>query len=178
MTAAEKREQKAAWAEQIADGTVNQTQAETALTLMGIPKGSSEFNSYMKMWSVASTGDINMSLLKQRWKNEGHSAEDFKYAVPYMMNYIVGERQAGRQVSQGDAYDALVAGEEPVEIDVGEAGDERRQVKKNALYNGFGIYNRDESNGMSYAENVDEPFYLSDKEIDDTIGSVPIEEDD
>lgn len=178
MTAAEKRERKAAWAEQIADGTVNQTQAETALTLMGIPKGSSEFNSYMKMWSVASTGDINMSLLKQRWKNEGHSAEDFKYAVPYMMNYIVGERQAGRQVSQGDAYDALVAGEEPVEIDVGEAGDERRQVKKNALYNGFGIYNRDESNGMSYAENVDEPFYLSDKEINDAIGSVPIEEDD
>lgn len=174
MTAAEKRERKAAWAEQIADGTVNQTQAETALTLMGIPKGSSEFNSYMKMWSVASTGDINMSLLKQRWKNEGHSAEDFKYAVPYMMNYIVGERQ----VSQGDAYDALVAGEEPVEIDVGEAGDERRQVKKNALYNGFGVYYRDEKTGMVYAENVAEPFYLSDKEINDTIGSVPIEEDD
>lgn len=178
MTAAEKRERKAAWAEQIADGTVNQTQAETALTLMGIPKGSSEFNSYMKMWSVASAGDINMSLLKQRWKNEGHSAEDFKYAVPYMMNYIVGERQAGRQVSQGDAYDALVAGEEPVEIDVGEAGDERRQVKKNALYNGFGVYYRDEKTGMVYAENVSEPFYLSDKEINDTIGSVPIEEDD
>lgn len=178
MTAAEKRERKAAWAEQIADGTVNQTQAETALTLMGIPKGSSEFNSYMKMWSVASAGDINMSLLKQRWKNEGHSAEDFKYAVPCMMNYIVGERQAGRQVSQGDAYDALVAGEEPVEIDVGEAGDERRQVKKNALYNGFGVYYRDEKTGMVYAENVAEPFYLSDKEINDTIGSVPIEEDD
>lgn len=178
LTAAEKRERKAAWAEQVADGTINQTQAETALTLMGIPKGSSEFNSYMKMWSVASTGDINMSLLKQRWKNEGHSSDDFKYAVPYMMNYIIGERQAGRQVSQGDAYAALVAGEEPVEIDVGEAGDERRQVKKNALYNGFGIYNRDEKNGMSYAENVDEPFYLSDKEINDTIGSVPIEEDD
>lgn len=178
LTAAEKRERKAAWAEQVADGTINQTQAETALTLMGIPKGSSEFNSYMKMWSVASTGDINMSLLKQRWKNEGHSSDDFKYAVPYMMNYIIGERQAGRQVSQGDAYAALVAGEEPVEIDVGEAGDERRQVKKNALYNGFGIYNRDEKNGMSYAENVDEPFYLSDKEINDAIGSVPIEEDD
>ena len=177
-TAAEKRERKAAWAEQVADGTINQTQAETALTLMGIPKGSSEFNSYMKMWSVASTGDINMSLLKQRWKNEGHSSDDFKYAVPYMMNYIIGERQAGRQVSQGDAYAALVAGEEPVEIDVGEAGNERRQVKKNALYNGFGIYNRDERNGMNYAENVDEPFYLSDKEINDAIGSVPIEEDD
>ena len=65
-----------------------------------------------------------------------------------------------------------------MEIDVCEAGNERRQVKKNALYNGFGIYNRDERNGMSYAENVDEPFYLSDKEINDTIGSVPIEEDD
>lgn len=177
-TAAEKRERKAQWAEAVADGTINQTQAENALVLMGVQKGSSEFNSLMKMWSVASLGDYNMSLMKQRWKNEGHSAEDFKHAVPYMMNYIIGQKQAGKTVSQSEAYQALLDGEQPEYIWVGDDGTEKRQVKRNALYNGFGAYYRDESNGLTYAENVDEPFYLSDKEINDTIGSIPAEEDD
>ncbi|WP_462304940.1 CHAP domain-containing protein [Acidaminococcus massiliensis] len=176
-SAAEKRERKAQWAEAVADGTLNQTQAENALVLMGVQKGSSEFNSLMKMWSVASLGDYNMSLMKQRWKNEGHSAEDFKYAVPYMMNYIIGQKQAGKTVSQAEAYQALLDGEQPESIWVGDDGSEERKVKKNALYNGFGIYSHDESNGLSYAENVDEPFYISDKEINDVIGSVPAEED-
>ena len=132
----------------------------------------------MKMWSVASLGDYNMSLMKQRWRNEGHSAEDFKYAVPYMMNYIIGQKQAGKTVSQAEAYQALLDGEQPEYIWVGDDGTEKRQVKRNALYNGFGAYYRDESNGLTYAENVDEPFYLSDKEINDTIGSIPAEEDD
>lgn len=178
LTAAERRERKASWAEQVADGTVNQTQAENALALMGIPKGSSTWNSYMKIWNLASTGDLNISLMKQRWKNEGHAEGDFKYALPYMMNYVIGERQKGNTVSQGQAYDMLVEGEQTQDIYVGEAGDEKRKVKKNALYNGFGVYSHDEDTGLSYAENVDEPFYLRDAEINDVIGSVPAEDDD
>lgn len=177
-TAAEKRERKAQWAEAIADGTLNQTQAENALVLMGIQKGSSEFKNMMKMWSVASLSDYNIPLMKQRWKNEGHVAEDFQYALPYMMNYIIGQKQAGKTVSQSEAYQALLDGEQPEYIWVGDDGTEKRQVKRNALYNGFGAYYRDESNGLTYAENVDEPFYLSDKEVNDTIGSIPAEEDD
>lgn len=177
-TAAEKRERKAAWAEAVADGTLNQTQAENALVLMGVQKGSSEFKNMMEMWSVASLSDYNIPLMKQRWKNEGHVAEDFQYALPYMMNYIIGQKQAGKTVSQSEAYQALLDGEQPEYIWVGDDGTEKRQVKRNALYNGFGAYYRDESNGLTYAENVDEPFYLSDKEINDTIGSIPAEEDD
>lgn len=177
-TAAEKRERNARWAEAVADGTLNQTQAENALVLMGIQKGSSEFKDMMKMWSVASLSDYNIPLMKQRWKNEGHVAEDFQYALPYMMNYIIGQKQAGKTVSQSEAYQALLDGEQPEYIWVGDDGTEKRQVKRNALYNGFGAYYRDESNGLTYAENVDEPFYLSDKEINDTIGSIPAEEDD
>lgn len=177
-TAAEKRERNARWAEAVADGTLNQTQAENALVLMGIQKGSSEFKNMMKMWSVASLSDYNIPLMKQRWKNEGHVAEDFQYALPYMMNYIIGQKQAGKTVSQSEAYQALLDGEQPEYIWVGDDGTEKRQVKRNALYNGFGAYYRDESNGLTYAENVDEPFYLSDKEINDTIGSIPAEEDD
>lgn len=177
-TAAEKRERNARWAEAVADGTLNQTQAENALVLMGIQKGSSEFKNMMKMWSVASLSDYNIPLMQQRWKNEGHVAEDFQYALPYMMNYIIGQKQAGKTVSQSEAYQALLDGEQPEYIWVGDDGTEKRQVKRNALYNGFGAYYRDESNGLTYAENVDEPFYLSDKEINDTIGSIPAEEDD
>lgn len=177
-TAAQRRERNARWAEAVADGTLNQTQAENALVLMGIQKGSSEFKNMMKMWSVASLSDYNIPLMKQRWKNEGHVAEDFQYALPYMMNYIIGQKQAGKTVSQSEAYQALLDGEQPEYIWVGDDGTEKRQVKRNALYNGFGAYYRDESNGLTYAENVDEPFYLSDKEINDTIGSIPAEEDD
>lgn len=178
LTAAERREQKASWAEQVADGTVNQTQAENALALMGIPKGSSTWNSYMKIWNLASTGDLNISLMKQRWHGEGRPDGEFKYALPYMMNYVIGERQKGNTVSQGDAYAALVDGEQTMDIWVGEAGDEKRKVKKNAFYNATGGYYRDEETGMTYAENVDEPFYMSDAEINDIVGSVPAEDDD
>lgn len=178
LTAAQRRERNARWAEAVADGTLNQTQAENALVLMGIQKGSSEFKNMMKMWSVASLSDYNIPLMQQRWKNEGHVAEDFQYALPYMMNYIIGQKQAGKTVSQSEAYQALLDGEQPEYIWVGDDGTEKRQVKRNALYNGFGAYYRDESNGLTYAENVDEPFYLSDKEINDTIGSIPAEEDD
>lgn len=177
-TAAEKRERNARWAEAVADGTLNQTQAENALVLMGVQKGSSEFTNLMNMWKVASLSDYNIPLMEQRWKNEGHVAEDFQYALPYMMNYIIGQKQAGKTVSQSEAYQALLDGEQPEYIWVGDDGTEKRQVKRNALYNGFGAYYRDESNGLTYAENVDEPFYLSDKEINDTIGSIPAEEDD
>ena len=177
-TAAENRERKAQWASAVADGNLNQTQAENALVLMGIQKGSSEFKNMMKMWSVASLSDYNIPLMKQRWKNEGHVAEDFQYALPYMMNYIIGQKQAGKTVSQAEAYQALLDGEQPEYIWVGDDGTEKRQVKRNALYNGFGAYYRDENNGLTYAENVDEPFYLSDKEINDTIGSIPAGEDD
>lgn len=177
-TAAKKRERNAQWASAVADGTLNQTQAENALVLMGVQKGSSEFKNMMKMWSVASLSDYNIPLMKQRWKNEGHVAEDFQYALPYMMNYIIGQKQAGKTVSQAEAYQALLDGEQPEYIWVGDDGTEKRQVKRNALYNGFGAYYRDENNGLTYAENVDEPFYLSDKEINDTIGSIPAEEDD
>lgn len=176
-SAAEKRERKAKWAEAVSSGTLNQAQAENALVLMGVQKGSSEFTNLMNMWKVASLSDYNIPLMKQRWKNEGHSEGDFKYALPYMMNYISGQKQAGKTVSQAEAYQALLDGEQPESIWVGDDGSEERKVKKNALYNGFGIYSHDESNGLSYAENVDEPFYISDKEINDVIGSVPAEED-
>ena len=177
-TAAEKRERNARWAEAVADGTLNQTQAENALVLMGVQKGSSEFKNMMKMWSVASLSDYNIPLMQQRWKNEVHVAEDFQYALPYMINYIIGQKQAGKTVSQSEAYQALLDGEQPEYIWVGDDGTEKRQVKRNALYNGFGAYYRDESNGLTYAENVDEPFYHSDKEINDTIRSIPEEEDE
>lgn len=177
-SAAEKRERKAQWAAAVSSGTINKTQAENALVLMGVQKGSSEFTNLMNMWKVASLSDYNIPLMKQRWKNEGHVAEDFQYALPYMMNYIIGQKQAGKTVSQSEAYQALLDGEQPEYIWVGDDGTEKRQVKRNALYNGFGAYYRDESNGLTYAENVDEPFYLSDKEINDTIGSIPAEEDD
>ena len=95
-----------------------------------------------------------------------------------MMNYVIGERQKGNTVSQGDAYAALVDGEQTMDIWVGEAGDEKRKVKKNAFYNATGGYYRDEETGMTYAENVDEPFYMSDAEINDIVGSVPAEDDD
>ena len=177
-TAAEKRERKAAWAEQVADGTITQTQAENALVLMGIPKGSSTWNSYMKIWNLASTGDLNIPSMKLKWHTEGRPDGEFKYALPYMMNYVIGERQKGNTVSQGDAYAALVDGEQTMDIWVGEAGDEKRKVKKNAFYNATGGYYRDEETGMTYAENVDEPFYMSDAEINDIVGSVPAEDDD
>lgn len=178
LTAAERRERKAAWTEQVASGTINQTQAENALALMGIPKGSSTWNSYMKIWNIASTGDLNIPSMKLKWHTEGRSDGEFKYALPYMMNYVIGERQKGNTVSQGDAYAALVDGEQTMDIWVGEAGDEKRKVKKNAFYNATGGYYRDEETGMTYAENVDEPFYMSDAEINDIVGSVPAEDDD
>lgn len=178
LTAAERRERKADWTEQVASGTINQTQAENALALMGIPKGSSTWNSYMKIWNIASTGDLNIPSMKLKWHTEGRSDGEFKYALPYMMNYVIGERQKGNTVSQGDAYAALVDGEQTMDIWVGEAGDEKRKVKKNAFYNATGGYYRDEETGMTYAENVAEPFYMSDAEINDIVGSVPAEDDD
>lgn len=178
LTAAQRREQKADWAKNVASGTITQTQAENALVLMGIPKGSSTWNSYMKIWNLASTGDLNIPSMKLKWHTEGRPDGEFKYALPYMMNYVIGERQKGNTVSQGDAYAALVDGEQTMDIWVGEAGDEKRKVKKNAFYNATGGYYRDEETGMTYAENVDEPFYMSDAEINDIVGSVPAEDDD
>lgn len=177
-TAAEKRERKAQWAEAIADGTLNQTQAENALVLMNVPKGSSEFNSLMKMWRIASSGNINMEALKERWISENRSASRFKYALPYMMNYIVGEKQAGKNVSQSDAYAALVAGEEPEYLWVGPGGDQKVAIKKNSRYNATGIYSRDDDTGVANFENVDGSYYISDAELNDIVGGVPVEEDD
>ena len=177
-SAAEKRERKAQWAEAVADGTLNQTQAENALVLMDVPKGSSEFNSLMKMWSVASSGNINMEALKERWLRENRSASRFKYALPYMMNYIVGEKQAGKTVSQSDAYAALVAGEEPEYLWVGPGGDQKVAIKKNSRYNATGIYSRDDDTGVANFENVDGSYYISDAELNDIVGGIPVEEDD
>lgn len=177
-TAAEKRERKAQWAEAIADGTLNQTQAENALVLMNVPKGSSEFNSLMKMWRIASSGNINMEALKERWISENRSASRFKYALPYMMNYIVGEKQAGKTVSQSDAYAALVAGEEPEYLWVGPGGDQKVAIKKNSRYNVTGIISRDDDTGVANFENVDGSYYISDAELNDIVGGVPVEEDD
>ena len=177
-TAAEKRERKAQWAEAIADGTLNQTQAENALVLMDVPKGSSEFNSLMKMWRIASSGNINMEALKERWISENRSASRFKYALPYMMNYIVGEKQAGKTVSQSDAYAALVAGEEPEYLWVGPGGDQKVAIKKNSRYNATGIYSRDDDTGVADFENVEGSYYISDAELNDIVGGIPVEEDD
>ena len=175
--AAQRRQDKADWAEVIADGTMNKTQAENTLKLHGVQPGSTEWNSYMKMWSIAASGGVDLSLLKQRWHDEGYAMEDFKYALPYMFNGLISMRQEGKEPNQKDAWDLITDGERPQKLWTSHGV---YKTKTNRIYNTTGAYSHSEETGLSYLEGRDEdkPVHLYDEDIYNLAGGVPVEEDD
>ena len=178
-TAAQKRQNKADWAEYVAGGTVNKTEAENTLALADIHPGSSEYNTYMKMWAVAASGGVDIGLLKQRWHDEHHDMGDFKYALPYMYNGLVSMQQEGKTPTQQDAWNLLIDGETPQKLWTSHGVYE---TKTNRIYNTTGAYKHDEETGLSYLEGRDEdkPVHLYDEDIYNLTGGVPVndEEDD
>lgn len=176
-SAAQRRQDKADWAEVIADGTMNKTQAENTLKLHGVQPGSTEWNSYMKMWSIAASGGVDLSLLKQRWHDEGYAMEDFKYALPYMFNGLISMRQEGKEPNQKDAWDLITDGERPQKLWTSHGV---YKTKTNRIYNTTGAYSHSEKTGLSYLEGRDEdkPVHLYDEDIYNLTGGVPVEEDD
>lgn len=176
-SAAQRRQDKADWAEVVADGTMNKTQAENTLKLHGVQPGSTEWNSYMKMWSIAASGGVDISLLKQRWHDEGYAMEDFKYALPYMFNGLISMRQEGKEPNQKDAWDLITDGERPQKLWTSHGVYE---TKTNRIYNTTGAYSHSEETGLSYLEGRDEdkPVHLYDEDIYNLTGGVPVEEDD
>ena len=176
-SAAQRRQDKADWTEVIADGTMNKTQAENTLKLHGVQPGSTEWNSYMKMWSIAASGGVDLSLLKQRWHDEGYAMEDFKYALPYMFNGLISMRQEGKEPNQKDAWDLITDGERPQKLWTSHGV---YKTKTNRIYNTTGAYSHSEKTGLSYLEGRDEdkPVHLYDEDIYNLTGGVPVEEDD
>lgn len=176
-SAAQRRQDKADWAEVIADGTMNKTQAENTLKLHGVQPGSTEWNSYMKMWSIAASGGVDLSLLKQRWHDEGYVMEDFKYALPYMFNGLISMKQEGKEPNQKDAWDLITDGERPQKLWTSHGV---YKTKTNRIYNTTGAYSHSEETGLSYLEGRDEdkPVHLYDEDIYNLTGGVPVEEDD
>lgn len=176
-SAAQRRQDKADWAEVIADGTMNKTQAENTLKLHGVQPGSTEWNSYMKMWSIVASGGVDLSLLKQRWHDEGYAMEDFKYALPYMFNGLISMRQEGKEPNQKDAWDLITDGERPQKLWTSHGV---YKTKTNRIYNTTGAYSHSEKTGLSYLEGRDEdkPVHLYDEDIYNLTGGVPVEEDD
>lgn len=176
-SAAQRRQDKADWAEVVADGTMNKTQAENTLKLHGVQPGSTEWNSCMKMWSIAASGGVDISLLKQRWHDGGYAMEDFKYALPYMFNGLISMRQEGKEPNQKDAWDLITDGERPQKLWTSHGVYE---TKTNRIYNTTGAYSHSEETGLSYLEGRDEdkPVHLYDEDIYNLTGGVPVEEDD
>lgn len=176
-SAAQRRQDKADWAEVIADGTMNKTQAENTLKLHGVQPGSTEWNSYMKMWSIAASGGVDLSLLKQRWHDEGYVMEDFEYALPYMFNGLISMKQEGKEPNQKDAWDLITDGERPQKLWTSHGV---YKTKTNRIYNTTGAYSHSEETGLSYLEGRDEdkPVHLYDEDIYNLTGGVPVEEDD
>ena len=131
------------------------------------------------MWAVAASGGVDSGLLKQRWHDEHHDMEDFKYALPYMYNGLVSMQQEGKTPTQQDAWNLLIDGETPQKLWTSHGVYE---TKTNRIYNTTGAYKHDEETGLSYLEGRDEdkPVHLYDEGIYNLTGGVPVndEEDD
>lgn len=170
------KQEKADWAEAVIAKNWNRTQAEQVLIAAGIPRGTSEFKSRMNEWAAIQSSDIDVDVLKQRWSDEGHKAEDFKAAFPYALNGLISLKEEGKRPTQQDAWNLLLEGETTHRLWTSHGV---YDTKMNRIYNATRAYSHNQQNGLSYIEGRNEgsPLKLYDDEIYDMTGGVAVEED-
>lgn len=170
------KQEKADWAEAVIAKNWNRTQAEQVLIAAGIPRGTSEFKSRMNEWAAIQSSDIDVDVLKQRWSDEGHKAEDFKAAFPYALNGLISLKEEGKRPTQQDAWNLLLEGETTHRLWTSRGV---YDTKMNRIYNATRAYSHNQQNGLSYIEGRNEgsPLKLYDDEIYDMTGGVAVEED-
>lgn len=168
---------RAAWREEVAEavasGKYNQTTMADALTRMGFQEGSYEWKTAMKMNKAYIESDIDMEGLKQ-WCINSHIS--FSKSLPYLCNYISGEKANGHTPSFKDCKDIIQWGQTPVRMDTSQGVYYNTRA---GIYNARGIYAHDEDTGVSSIEGMDKDVYISDDDLYATAGGTPaVDEDD
>ena len=154
-------------AELIQDGTTSQTEMADALVKSGYAPGSYEYQTAMKMNATMIESGVDMQGLKDWCTN---SKIPFTSVIPYLLNYIHGEKQKGHTPTFQECIQIIQDGQKPVRLDTSHGV---YNVSRAGLFKATGIYNRDEDTGVSYAEGQDSAFYVSDDDIYNIAGGTP-----
>lgn len=156
------------------DGSMNESEMENMLTRLNIQKGSTLWNKAIALNKGFITGTINLEQLKNRWENTGHKGS-FKKSLPYLMNYLSGELEAGNKPTQEDAWNVLEDAQKDVIMHTS-SGD--YSLKAYKLFNSTGIYSYDTESGAAYIEGEDTGEYISGDDLYKMAGGIPVDEGD
>lgn len=171
-TAASRTAFKQEVADLIADGTTNETEMADALTRAGYTPDSYEYKTAMRMNKTMIESGVDMEALKV--KAENTPGVSFSQGLPYLLNYISGEKENGRTPSFEDCWNVLEDSAQPVRLDTSNGV---YQVSRAGLFKATGIYSRDEDTGVSYIEGQDSAEYISDDDIYSKTGGTPVNDD-
>ena len=160
-------------ADLIKDGTVNQTELAGTVAKMGYTPDTYEYKTSMNMNKTMLESGVDIEGLKDKANNT--KGVNFSLALPYLLNYISGEKEAGRTPSFSDCWAVILDAQKPVRLDTSKGV---YTISRGGLFKATGIYNRDEDTGVSYKEGMNDAMYVSDNDIYEVAGGNPIDDDD
>lgn len=166
----------AAFIEQMQDGSMNETEVRAMLTASDVSPDSALGKKVLATNRYILSGGSNViNQLKLKWENSGHNTGDFNKALPYLMNYISGEKEAGKKPSFEDMWTALLDGEQPVTYRTSSGA---KMLKKNQIFNSTGGYSWNPDTGEMWQEGHDLPTYFTGDDMDEFAGGIDVEEED
>ena len=163
------RKFKADWLELISTKNMNLTEASDMLKYYGGISDEMRSWALNKVKTYIETG-VDMEYLKQWCSNKGIN---YSKGLGYVLNYIEGEKKAGRTPSEADIKDIFIkSGRREYFWD---ENNNPYYVTNGGLYNTTSIFSHDESTGVSYIEGQTGAKKMYDKELIDMAGARPVE---